>query len=117
MMIVFCKYKLTKLRPSFCTQCVVSFANNRMVAPWYRGKTCGLITRGLSSNPARVTIKIPLARKATVNHLIKSTFLEETQSPLSLVSATLEFEVCNTACLLKSDSFRVYMLEKPSKVE
>ena len=34
----------------------------------------------VSSNPTRVTIKTPLARKATGNHLIKSTFLGETQT-------------------------------------
>ena len=37
----------------------------------------------VSSNPARVTIKTPLARKSTGNHLIKSTSLEKAQSPVS----------------------------------
>ena len=36
-----------------------------------------------SSNPARVTIKIRLARKATGNHLIKSTFLEKARGLVS----------------------------------
>ena len=34
----------------------------------------------VSSNPTRVTIKAPLMRKATGNHLIESTFLEKTQT-------------------------------------
>ena len=37
----------------------------------------------MSSNPARVTIKIPLAREATGNHLIQFTSLKNTQSPVS----------------------------------
>ena len=43
----------------------------------------------MSSNPARVKIKTPLARKATGDPLIKSISLEKTQSS-SLVAATLE---------------------------
>ena len=45
----------------------------------------------MSSNPASVTIKAPLARKATGNHLRKPTSLGKTTA-LSLVSATLEIE-------------------------
>ena len=37
----------------------------------------------VSSNPARVTTKTRLASKATGNNLIKSTYLEKTQSPFS----------------------------------
>ena len=37
----------------------------------------------VSSNPARVTIKTQLVRKATRNHLVKSTSIEKTQSPVS----------------------------------
>ena len=48
------------------------------------------MTHGVvSSNPTRVTIDIPLARKATENHLIKSTSLFRA---LSLVSATPQIE-------------------------
>ena len=45
----------------------------------------------MSSSPARVTIKIPMAKKAMGDHLIESTSLQKAQS-LSLVSATLEIE-------------------------
>ena len=45
----------------------------------------------VSSNPKRVTMKMPLVRKVTVNHLMKSTSLEKLRA-LSLVSATLEIE-------------------------
>ena len=45
----------------------------------------------ISSNPARVTIKMPLTSKATGNHLVKSTFLVKSRA-LSLVSATIEIE-------------------------
>ena len=37
----------------------------------------------VSSNPARVTIKMQLVRKAAGNHLMKFTFLETTQGPVS----------------------------------
>ena len=36
-----------------------------------------------SSNPTRATIKTPLVRNATGNHLIKSTSLENTKMPTS----------------------------------
>ena len=45
----------------------------------------------MGSNPTLVTIKTELARKATGNHLMKSTSLKELAT-LSLVSATLEIE-------------------------
>ena len=45
----------------------------------------------LSLNSARVTIKPPLVRKATENHLMKPTSLVKL-TPLSLVSAKLEIE-------------------------
>ena len=55
---------------------------------WLRMRThsTGVVT----SNPPRVAINTPLARKATRNHLIKSPFLEKLRA-LSLISATLEF--------------------------
>ena len=40
-------------------------------------------TRVVSSNPTRVTIKAPLVRKANGNHLIKSTSLDKSESPVS----------------------------------
>ena len=46
----------------------------------------------VSSNPAPATIKAPLVRKATGNHLMNSTSLENLRT-LSLVSATLEIEL------------------------
>ena len=46
---------------------------------------------GVSSNPARVTVKVPLVKKTTGNHLIKSNSLLEFRA-LSLVSAVLEIE-------------------------
>ena len=46
----------------------------------------------MSSNPASVTKKVPLVRKAVLNHLIKPTSLEKTQGPVSLVSDTLEID-------------------------
>ena len=49
-------------------------------------------TTVVSSNPARVTIKTPLTRKAKGNHLIKFTSLEKKLNALFLVSATLEIE-------------------------
>ena len=44
-----------------------------------------------SSLPPRVTIEISLGKKATENHLIKSTSLEKLRAP-SPVSATLQIE-------------------------
>ena len=54
-------------------------------------------TDDVSSNSARVEIKTPLARKATVDHPIKSTSLRILRAlsilfALSLGSAKLEFE-------------------------
>ena len=40
-------------------------------------------TRVVSSSPTRVTIKTPLVRKVTGNHLIKPTSLEKDQRPVS----------------------------------
>ena len=37
----------------------------------------------MSPNPTLVTIKMPLAREAMGNHLMKSTSLEKTRSPVS----------------------------------
>ena len=37
----------------------------------------------MSWNPTHVTIKVPLMRKTTGNHLKKSVSLERTQSPVS----------------------------------
>ena len=48
-------------------------------------------TAVVSSIHPCVTIKAPLVRKATGNHLIKSTSLEKLRV-LSLISATLEIE-------------------------
>ena len=48
-------------------------------------------TRIVSSIPPCVTFKTPLARKATGNHLMNSTFLEKLRAA-SLVAATLEIE-------------------------
>ena len=49
-----------------------------------RGGVAGLVKHGVvSSNPARVTIKTPLVRKATGKDLMKSTSLEKTQSPVN----------------------------------
>ena len=57
----------------------------------------------MSSNHACVGIKTLLVRKATGNHFIKSTSLEETQSPL--VSAKLEIECATeTLCEMKYDN-------------
>ena len=48
---------------------------------WISMRPCNI---GLvSSNPAHVTIKGALMRKATGNHLIKSTSLEKYLSPVS----------------------------------
>lgn len=45
----------------------------------------GLITQGVVSlSPASVTAKIPLLKKATENHIIKSTSMEENSDPKSL---------------------------------
>ena len=57
--------------------------------------------------------KMPLMRKATGNHLIKSTFLEKTQS-LSLVSGTLEIEYAMQ--LKKSFSQTGDILKEKSRV-
>ena len=46
----------------------------------------------MSSNPACVTIKTPLLRKATGNHLTKDTSQEKVLRALSLVSAKLKIE-------------------------
>ena len=46
----------------------------------------------VSSSPTPVTFKTPLVRKATGNHLIKSTSLVKRLRALFLVSATLEVE-------------------------
>ena len=43
------------------------------------------------SNPARVTIKAPLSRTATGNHLVKFTSVQKLRA-LSLVSAPLDIE-------------------------
>ena len=40
-------------------------------------------TEVVGLNPARVIIRAPLAKKATRNHLIRSTSLEKTHSPVS----------------------------------
>ena len=40
-------------------------------------------TEVVSLNPTCIKIETPLARRATRNDLIKSTFLEKTQSPVS----------------------------------
>ena len=45
-----------------------------------------------SSNPAPVTIKTPLMKKAMGSHPIKSTSLGKELRNLSLVAATLEIE-------------------------
>ena len=45
------------------------------------------------------TKKAPLMRKATGNHLLKSTFLEKAQYPV-LVSATIEIEYATQQFLL-----------------
>ena len=50
------------------------------------------MARVLSSNPARVTMKARLMREVTGNHLMKSTFLEQLQSPVS-GSADLDPEI------------------------
>ena len=53
---------------------------------WYSGAIAKCVTHNtgvVSSNPARVTMKTPLARKTTGNHLIKPTALEKIQSPVS----------------------------------
>ena len=50
----------------------------------FSGSESGLIQAGvISSNPARATMTTPLVRKATGNHLMKSTSLETTQSPVA----------------------------------
>ena len=77
---------------------------------------------GVSSNPAPVTMKIPLAKKAMEDHLIVFTSLEKVRA-LSLVSAKLEIEyatryysqndtrnVKNTACKKKHKSGLRYWL-------
>ena len=52
--------------------------------PWCSGLgVLGHNTGDVSMNHTRVTIKTPLVRKATGNHLIKSTSLEKAQSPVS----------------------------------
>ena len=51
---------------------------------WCRGEVVQRADAGVvMSNPARDTIKIPLARYATGDHLIKSISLEKTQSFVS----------------------------------
>ena len=56
----------------------------------------------VSSIPARVTIKAPLVRKATGNHLVKSTSLEKTRSPVSGFCYGRN-RVCNTVLLRIAD--------------
>ena len=62
-------------------------------AKLHQGKAVysGANTRVLSLNPAHVTIKAPLVRKARRNHLIRFTSLEKLRA-LSLASAALKYE-------------------------
>ena len=51
------------------------------------------VTGVVSSNPALVTIKTPLVREATGNHLMNPTSLGKKPRALSLVSAKLKIEL------------------------
>ena len=91
-------------------------------------------TEVVSSIPPCVTIKTPLVRKATGNHLTKSPSLEETESSVSdaideegnaprkihfprknsalyLVSATLEIEYATQFFLIEWNMWRNFRLE------
>ena len=46
----------------------------------------------LGSSPARVTLKMPLVRKAAGNQRIKSTSLEKNLGTVALISISLEIE-------------------------
>ena len=63
-----------------CTEDGTDLLKQFMRSEWRRGVVV-----------KRVTVKTPLARKVTGNHLIKSTCLEKRKA-LSLVSAKLEIE-------------------------
>ena len=53
------------------------------LSQWCRGVVIKRVDPNTSSNRARVTMKTPSVRKATGNHLMNSTSLEKTQSPVS----------------------------------
>ena len=77
-----------------------------LVVSWFGGFSMRTHNTGVvSSNPARVTIKTPLARKALGNHLIKSTALEKLRT-LPLVSAKFKIEYATQIFLLMFKSFR-----------
>ena len=57
------------------------------MVPWLSVRTHN--TEFASLNPAHVTIRMPLARKATGSHLTKSNFLEKDSRALPLVSAKI----------------------------
>ena len=63
--------------------------NYQLVVLWCSGPTGGIMTQGLSGNTTRITIKAPLKRKATGNHLMIPIPLEKLRA-LSLVSAILK---------------------------
>ena len=66
-----------------------------------------------SSNPARVPIKTPLARKATGSHLVKSTSLGETQSPVSAFCYDRN-RICNAVqSLFASVQLRAFLASWP----
>ena len=56
----------------------------------------------MSLNPISITIKAPLVREATGNHLIQSPFLDKLRA-LSLFSVTLKIEYATQ--VIKQDAF------------
>ena len=83
---------------TFATHQFINYILNvGAVAQWLNMRTHN--TGIVSSIPPCITFETPLVRKATGNHLMNSTSLEKTQSPVSGFCYARN-QVCNAAVIL-----------------